>query len=97
MKQKIYGTLYDTENSILLASEEPWAVDAVVPPVFRKKFLYRTEQSRYFIWHRTHWQKARDFIEPVTIEAAMHVFHHLPVKVQDFGDAFDTAGEQVPS
>jgi hypothetical protein len=88
MKQKIHGHLYDTTTSILVASEEPWVSSPAFPPGLRKKYLYRTESCRFFICHKTHWEKARDFIEPVTIDAAMNLFHQLPVKVQEFGEAF---------
>ncbi len=88
MKQKIHGHLYDTTTAILVASEEPWVNSPVIPLGLRKKYLYRTESSRFFICHKTHWEKSRDFIEPVTVDAAKTLFHQLPVKVQEFGDAF---------
>jgi len=92
MKQRIHGIFYDTDTAILLASEEPWAVASGGAPGLRKKFLFRTPEGRYFIWHRTQWEKARDILEPLTSDAAKESFHQLPVKVQEFGEAFSAGG-----
>jgi hypothetical protein len=92
MKQKIHGNFYDTDTATLLASEQPWAVASGEVPGIRKKFLYRTPEGRFFIWHRTQWEKARDILEPLTSDAAKESFHQLPVKVQEFGDAFSVSG-----
>jgi hypothetical protein len=87
MKQKIHGHLYDTTTAILVASDEPWVSSPAFPLGLHKKYLYRAE-SRFFICHKTHWEKTRDFIEPVTVDTAKTLFHRLPVKVQEFGEAF---------
>ena len=92
MKQRIHGNLYDTNTATLLASEQPWAVASGEAPGFRKKFLYRTPEGRYFIWHRTQWEKTRDILEPVSSDAAKASFHQMPVKMQEFGDAFSAPG-----
>jgi hypothetical protein len=88
MKQRIHGNSYDTDTATLLASEEPWVVASGEAPGLRKKFLYRTPEGRFFIWHRTQWEKARDILEPLSSDAAKDSFHMLPLKVQEFGDAF---------
>ena len=76
MKQRIHGISYDTDTAILLASEEPWAVASGGAPGLRKKFLFRTPEGRYFIWHRTQWEKARDILEPLTSDAAKRLTEH---------------------
>ena len=93
MKQKIHGSFYDTDTATLIASDEPWLVATGEATTIRKKFLFRTPEGRYFIWHRTRWEKARDVLEPLTSDAAKESFHLLPVKVQEFGEAF-SAGER---
>ena len=54
----------------------------------RNRFLYRSPRGRYFVVCLTMWQGERDYIEPLTDEAAYELYEDLPEHEVPVEEAF---------
>ena len=67
----INGHRYNTQISILIASEETHG---------QNTFLHRTKRGLFFIVYSTESQSDRPTLEPLTREEAIEWFNKLPKK-----------------
>lgn len=88
MVRVVDGLRYDTEKSYVVAHNVYWDGNNYERDG-RNKWLYRTENGRYFVVTRTMWQGERDSLEPVSEDAAVDLYtHDLPQQSLSYEDAF---------
>lgn len=95
MQMTIYGKMYDTEQSVLLARGT--FIDGHTSDGRTRrgtKELYRSDKGRFFVCHTTQWESKRNYIESVTIDGAKKLYATLPEHVLPFTEAF--ADQQAP-
>jgi len=88
MSAVIDGLRYDTEKSQLIASDAYWD-GSNWERRGRNKFLFLTENGRYFVQVLTRWQGERDHLEALTQDAAITLWENdLPEHEVEFEKAF---------
>ena len=95
MQKTIYGKVYDTEQSVLLARGtfiDGHTSDGRVRN--GTKELYRSDKGRFFLSHTTLWESKRNYIESVSIDGAKKLYTALPEHALPFTEAF--ADPQAP-
>ncbi|WP_440950571.1 hypothetical protein [Methanosphaerula subterraneus] len=95
MQKTIYGKVYDTEQSVLLA-RGTFIDGHTSDGRIRKgtKELYRSDKGQFFLSHTTQWESKRNYIESVSIDGAKKLYATLPEHTVPFTEAF--AEQQAP-
>ncbi|HYL20701.1 MAG TPA: hypothetical protein VEU74_02990 [Gemmatimonadales bacterium] len=78
---------YSTETASLLAHDASWD-GRHWDRDGRNILLFRTPNGQYFRQVRTRWARERDYLEPLTLEAAIRLFWKLPERALRFEEAF---------
>jgi hypothetical protein len=89
MQKTIYGNVYDTEQSVLLARGtfiDGHTSDGRVRQ--GTKELYRSDKGRFFLSHTTLWESKRNYMESVSIDGAKKMYTALPEHLVSFTEAF---------
>jgi hypothetical protein len=95
MQKTIYGKVYDTEQSVLLARGtfiDGHTSDGRVRN--GTKELYRSDKGRFFVSNSTQWESKRNYIESISIEGAKKLYNELSEHIVQFNDAF--VDQQAP-
>jgi len=90
MQKRVYGRVYDTEASVLLARGtiiDGHTSDGLVRTGMKE--LYRSDNGRFFVSHTTRWENKRNFIESITSDGAKKLYNILPEHLLPFKEAFD--------
>ena len=87
MERVIGGKRYSTDKSTLIADDAYWDGHNYERQ-FRNRFLFRTQNSNYFLQALTMWQGEVDTLEPLSLEDAICEYESLPEQRVPFEEAF---------
>ena len=78
---------YSTTTATLLSGDDHWDGNNFERHG-RQTFLYRTPNGAYFATRLTRWEGERDYIEPLDLDQAAHMYETHSVPREAFAEAF---------